>query len=175
MKLRPAQRSWLYLGSLLGGSILGLMVYGLIIAPSLTQARETLNNDRAIQRLLELQRSNRQQLLQQERELASTQKSLQPLVWTFTSEESFFQFWEQLAAAHHLILDAPQIADVTPTGKTLRRTGTIVGSGSLENLYAFINDVQTHQPLVVIAKTTIGPGPQSGALALTMDIETVWQ
>ncbi len=159
---------------LAGLVMIGAMSYTAFVAlPAIDQTREQLDNDRASIALIQQQQSNLEVLSRNLSDIQARQETMDAEVWSFTAEDAFFTWFDQLVADHRLNSDPPVLADAVPGSTAVQRAATLTMTGKTNDLLAAVAELQTHQPLAGIQRLTFAPA-SAGAQA-TIQALTLWR
>lgn len=170
----PSRRSTTLLSLALSlGAIVAVDV--LYVVPNLQRLRAAIDNDRASKIVIVQQQSNLEQLTRDIESIQAKQAELDKSVWTFLTEDSFFTAIEVIAKAQGVTIDAPSIADATPTGTILPRAVTIGIHGSLARALGAVNAIQGLSPMVAIQQLTITDNEEVGDVLVTLEATTLWK
>ncbi len=145
------------------------------IMPQIQVTRTAIDNDRTSTTVITQQQSNLQKLTQDVGTITTKQAELAPYVWLFAKENDFFAFLSAQAKTHQLTMADPAIVDATPTGALITRPVTLTLHGSLANILAAVNDLQSHTPLIAIQNIDFGPGVKTNDVTATIVASTQWQ
>lgn len=152
-----------------------VMVDMLLVIPKLHSLRAEIDNDRASKIVIVQQQSNLDQLTKDIASIQAKQAELDKAVWTFLTEDSFFSSIDTLGKTHNVTIDAPSIADATPTGEILARAVTISIHGSLERALSTVNAVQSITPMIAIQQLTVTGDKESNNVLVKLEATTLWQ
>lgn len=175
MSSRPLQRTMSVTIISLIVAVAGLAYFWLSIGPSLKTSRTAIDDRRASILVAQQEQTNLQSLSRDIENLKTQQSDLQKHIWSFAEEDSFFTLWSDLAAAQHVQIDQPNVADVTPSNHPLNREVTIQVSGLLNNVLDAVGAIQKIEPLVVVKNITLKSGTANGVVNAAIEAQTLWQ
>ncbi len=145
------------------------------LMPQLHRLRQNIDNDRASAALIIQQQSNLDQLGRDLSAIQTKQADLEINFWTFLKEDDFFSMVDATASKRRVIIDAPSIADATPTGAVLPRPVSLKIHGSLADVLPTINDLQSQTPLIAFQQLSLTGDVASGGVTAAIQATTLWK
>lgn len=143
--------------------------------PHLRALRTTIDNDRASISVINQQRSTLAKLRSTLESIKTKQSAVEANLWTFIKEDDFFTFFDGLVKDHHVVIDAPSIADATPSDKVIPRAVTITIRGSLTEVLATIDDLQRAKPLIAIQQIGLHGDDRADSVRVSISATTLWR
>ncbi len=156
--------------------VLAIVVFDIFwLAPSFQTLRTSIDSDRASRALIIQQQSNITQLTQDLETIQNQQRELETQIWSFSTEDSFFSQFEDLSKTSKVVIDAPIIADATPTGSILTRVVSISIHGRPNGALQAVRAVQSIKPMIAINHLKMAPHSNPGEVTITVDATTLWK
>jgi septal ring factor EnvC (AmiA/AmiB activator) len=157
---------------LIGASILAAIFW---LLPVVHTLRKDIDGNRASIEIIRQQRSNLASLSREIETIRQEQAKLEEHIWLFSAEDDFFTAMNVAASANQVTITSPSIADATPTGAILPRSGSVTITGTIANTLNAVTTLQHQERLIVIQKVSITPGASPDTVVSKITFTTLWQ